>query len=186
MVWWLICRSQFHQYPPDLLHLTFNPPSNNITRLPVMTEVHRNHYFRCRSPINIIANRKAWASRWCVDGKSMGTSGWCLRCRLLLWCTIEDSFFCKWNCVFQIQITTHVDWRLPQCQWFSAMVIDSLYSLSTRSARDNTFTALFGRSFQVYNASFVASPTTIDEAHIWWWQDFLKGCFGYIIICNIE
>jgi hypothetical protein len=48
-----------HQYPPDLLHLTFNPPSNNMTRLPVMTEVHRNHYFRCPSPINIIVNRES-------------------------------------------------------------------------------------------------------------------------------
>jgi hypothetical protein len=95
-------QPNLHQYPPDLLHLTVNPPSNSMTRLPVMTEVHRNHYFRCPSPINIIANRKAWASRWCVDGKSLNTSGWCLRCRLLLWCTIEYSLFCKWNCVFQI------------------------------------------------------------------------------------
>jgi hypothetical protein len=43
-----------YQYPPDLLCLTFNPLSKNITWLSMMTKIHHNHDFRCPSPINII------------------------------------------------------------------------------------------------------------------------------------
>jgi hypothetical protein len=92
-------RPILHRYPTESLRLTFNPLSNNITRLSVITEVHCHHDFRCPSPINIIIlNREASTIR-CVDGHlwlmlKMPPS--------ILWYASKSSFFCKWNCVVQL------------------------------------------------------------------------------------
>jgi hypothetical protein len=56
-----------HQYPTESFRLTFNPLSNNITSLLVITEVHCHHDFRHPSPINIIENHDVSTFRR-VDG----------------------------------------------------------------------------------------------------------------------